>query len=223
MVRQTVVPSERLELAAHRAGHDIVVGIDEVGRGAWAGPLIVGAVVLPANRRLLGLRDSKLLPRLDRERLARRIKRTARAWSIGIVDVREMNEIGLAAALGLAARRAIDGLGMLPTLCLVDGKYPFRTLDIEQRSVVKGDVTVRCIAAASVVAKVERDRMMRTLHRHDASVRHFRFDLNKGYPAPVHRQALVSLGPTSHHRTCFTPIRELIMAGSQSGGRSQFV
>ncbi len=210
MKRFRPIPDEAHERGLRTAGHTHIVGIDEVGRGAWAGPLVVGAVILPHDRRILQLRDSKLLGRLAREQLSRRIKRVAVSWAIGIVDLPELDEIGLAASLALAAERAIARLAVRPTVALVDGKYPFKGLAIEQAAVVKGDQLIRCVAAASVVAKVERDRMMRTLHRNERSVRPFRFDRNKGYPSPSHQEQLRSIGPSAHHRTSFSPIRTMV-------------
>lgn len=209
-MRRSFIPNEMAEREAYVAGHQVVVGIDEVGRGAWAGPLVVGAVILPPNRRLLRLRDSKLLLRSERDQLASRVKRVATSWSIGVVDVRELDEVGLGVALGIAAKRALDGLSVMPTLCLVDGKYPLRSLEIEQQPIIKGDTSVRCIAAASVIAKVERDRMMRTLHRSDLRARPYRFDLNKGYPSSLHQQRLGIHGASPFHRTSFAPIRALL-------------
>lgn len=209
MVNVQVIPRETIEQKLRAEGHEFVVGIDEVGRGAWAGPLMIGAVILPSDRRILGLRDSKLLAREERDALSRRLKRVALSWSVGTVDVREMNEMGLAQSLSVAASRAIDGLSIRPSIGLLDGKYQFRGLALEHRAIIKGDMIVRCIAAASVIAKVERDRMMRTLHRTESTIRSFRFDLNKGYPSPLHQTKLRELGPSAHHRTCFAPVREL--------------
>ncbi len=206
----TPIPDELHERPLYAAGHRFVVGVDEVGRGAWAGPLVVGAVVLPPERRILGLRDSKLLDREKREQLSRRIKRIALCWAVGVVDLPELDEIGLAASLSVAATRAIGSLSVVPTAALVDGKYPFKGLTIEQVAVIKGDQHVRCIAAASVIAKVERDRMMRTLHRSTPAVRPYRFDRNKGYPSPLHQERLRTHGASSHHRASFSPIRALV-------------
>ncbi|MCA9388551.1 ribonuclease HII [Candidatus Berkelbacteria bacterium] len=205
-----MIPRESLEAKHRSQGFGLIAGLDEVGRSSWAGPLVMGAVILPNNLRLNGLRDSKLLTRSERDRLARRIKKNALSWSIGIVAVSELNSFGLAEGLQLAAKRAIGNLKLVPDLVLVDGLYEFKKLDTRQKAYVRADMTIRCVAAASVVAKVERDRMMRTLHRTHQNLRRFRFDLNKGYPSPLHRQELRSLGPTGFHRTCFKPVaREL--------------
>ena len=209
MKRATPIPREEIERSLRAEGHEVIAGIDEVGRGAWAGPLVVGAVILPNDRRILGLRDSKLLTREERDDLSPRLKRAALAWSVGIVDVREMNEIGLANSLSVAASRAVNGLSMRPSIGLLDGKHQLKGLKLEHRTVIKGDILIRCIAAASVIAKVERDRMMRTLHRAESTVRSYRFDLNKGYPSPLHQAKLREFGSSVHHRMCFAPVREL--------------
>lgn len=201
------IPSNRLEEEYRGHGYRVVAGLDEVGRGAWAGPLVMGAVVLPPKRRMLGLRDSKLLTRREREVLARRIRRLAVTWALGIVTVEELNAFGLAKGLMLAAQRAVAGLAPLPDIVLVDGPHQFRDLAIPQQAIVKGDMTIQAIAAASVLAKVARDQMMRTLHRDDQSVRLFRFDQNKGYPSPWHRATLAKAGPSVHHRLSFQPVK----------------
>lgn len=189
---------------------EVLVGIDEVGRGAWAGPLVVGAVILVADAQIEGLKDSKLLSLRQRERLVPQIQAAAISWAIGIVEVWELDAIGLGASLGLAAQRAIDCLRLRPTKALVDGKYPFRNVDIEQQPIIGGDRSVPCISAASVIAKVMRDQVMRELHDCDHQVQPFRFDLNKGYPSALHRAMLATHGPLAHHRRSFAPIRALL-------------
>ena len=144
------IPHERLEAELRASGHSLICGMDEVGRGAWAGPLVVGAVILPPDHQIHHLRDSKLLTRLERERIARRIKGVALSWAIGIVEVEELNYWGLGQGLSVAAARAVAALNPQPTLILIDGKYPFRDLPIPQHPVIRGDQTVRAIAAASV-------------------------------------------------------------------------
>ncbi len=188
----------------------MIVGIDEVGRGAWAGPLVVGAVVLPADAHIEGLKDSKLLSPRQRERLVPVIQSLAMSWAVGVVLVDELDDIGLAASLGLAAQRATDQLLVKPTRFLVDGKYPYRNFLVEQELIIGGDNTIPCISAASVIAKVFRDNLMRDLHKSDATVRPFRFDLNKGYPSALHRSVLCESGPSIYHRRSFAPIRKLL-------------
>src|SRR5690606_2934978 len=141
-------------------GADVVVGVDEVGRGAWAGPLTVGAVVVPVDRRVYKVRDSKLLTEPEREAIFDRVSTWARAWGVGHASPEECDELGMSDAQRLAARRAIEGLGVAPDAVLVDGNWDF--VGGAQR-IVGGDRTSLSIAAASILAKVSRDRLMRSL------------------------------------------------------------
>jgi ribonuclease HII len=195
--KASMSPSLAVERELWAAGDEIVVGVDEVGRGAWAGPLAVGAAVLPQDRRVNKVRDSKLLTELEREALYDRIGEWCRAWSVGFASVEECNELGMAEAQRVAARRAIEGLELEPDRVLIDGNWDFvgggRT-----KKLVKGDRRVLSIAAASILAKVTRDRVMRM---ESESFPGYDFDLNKGYPCPRHKTALRAYGPTSIHRT----------------------
>ncbi len=177
-------------------GHHIVVGIDEVGRGAWAGPLTIGAVVAPHDRRLYKLRDSKQLTEAEREGLFDRIADWASAWSVGHASVEECDRLGMSAAQKLAARRAVEGLGLEPDAVILDGTWDFVGHRVT-RKLVRADATCLSVAAASILAKVTRDRMMRAEAEHFPA---FNFDNNKGYPCPKHRIALSGYGPTSIHR-----------------------
>lgn len=189
-------PSLAVERALWDAGHEVVVGMDEVGRGAWAGPLTLGAAVVPRDRRVNKIRDSKMLTEAEREALFDRIAEWCVAWSVGHASQQECDELGMSAAQRLAARRALDGLGVEADQVLVDGNWDFvgggRT-----RRIVKGDTTCLSIAAASILAKVTRDRIMRSEAR---SFPGYDFELNKGYPCPRHKVALQAWGPTSIHR-----------------------
>ncbi len=189
-------PSLEYERALWAQGHDVVVGVDEVGRGAWAGPLTVGAAVLPPDRRVYKIRDSKLLRESEREALFDRIAGWCRAWAVGHVSQEECDELGMSAAQKLAARRAIDGLGLVPDQVLIDGNWDFVGGGRTQR-LVKGDARCLSIAAASILAKVSRDRIMRTEAEHFPG---YDFERNKGYPCPRHKLALQGMGPTSIHR-----------------------
>lgn len=177
-------------------GHRVVVGVDEVGRGAWAGPLTIGAAVLPADRRVYGVRDSKQLTEARREQLFDRIGGWCTAWSVGHVSHAECDELGMSAAQRLAARRALEGLGVTPDVVLVDGRWNFVD-GVPTRTIVRGDATCLSIAAASVLAKVSRDRIMRA--QADCYPA-YDFDRNKGYPCPRHKLALKGYGPTAIHR-----------------------
>jgi ribonuclease HII len=189
-------PSRRVEEALWAEGHRVVVGVDEVGRGAWAGPLSVGAAVIPTDRRVNKIRDSKMLTEGEREAIFDRVAEWCVAWHVGHVSQAECDELGMSAAQKLAARRAIDGLGVEPDQVLIDGNWDFvgggRT-----RKIVKGDATCLSIAAASILAKVSRDRLMRAEAEHHPG---YDFEFNKGYPCPRHKMALAGMGPTAIHR-----------------------
>ncbi len=189
-------PSLRNERELWDEGHEHVIGVDEVGRGSWAGPLTIGAVVLPRDRRVNKVRDSKLLTEREREALFDRIKDWAVAWGVGSASHDECDELGMSEAQRLAARRAVDALGVVPDAALVDGRWNFLGVP-NTRMIVKGDRTCLSIAAASILAKVTRDRFMRAEAEHYPG---FDFEFNKGYPCPRHRMALAGMGPTSIHR-----------------------
>ena len=189
-------PSLAYERDLWAQGHEFVVGMDEVGRGAWAGPLAIGACVLPNDRRVNGVRDSKMLSERERERLFDRLASWCVSWSVGMVSHEECDAIGMSAAQKLAARRAIEGLSAKPDHVLIDGNWDF----VETGNVtklVKGDALCLSIATASILAKVTRDRLMRAEDEHFPA---FHFAENKGYPCPRHKMALQAWGPTSIHR-----------------------
>ena len=190
------VPSRSYELEAWDAGHEVVVGLDEVGRGAWAGPLSIGAVVLPRDRRVNGIRDSKQLTEARREALIDRIVDWCVASSVGHATPQECDELGMSAAMRLAAHRALDGLGVQADLVLIDGSWDFVGRG-STRTIVKGDAHCLSIATASILAKVTRDRQLRA---DAASFPAYDFERNKGYPCPRHKLALAGYGPTSIHR-----------------------
>ena len=189
-------PTRSLERDLWEAGHDVIVGIDEVGRGSWAGPLMVGAAVLPRDRRVNGVRDSKMLTEREREVMFERIADWCEAWAVGGATQEECDELGMSAAQKLAARRAIEGLAVAPDRVLIDGSWDFIGGGIT-RTIVKGDAKCLSIAAASILAKVTRDRIMRAEAEHFPG---YDFERNKGYPCPRHRMALAGMGPTTIHR-----------------------
>ena len=207
--RRTTVPTLGIERALWDEGHGVVVGVDEVGRGAWAGPLSVGAAVLPRDRRVYKVRDSKLLTECERERLFDRIAAWCVAWSVGHATQEECDDLGMAPAQRLAARRGIEGLGLEPGAVLVDGNWDFIG-DGRTRRVVKGDMTCLSIAAASILAKVTRDRLMRAEAEHFPA---YDFDRNKGYPCPRHKAALQAWGPTSIHRRRWIFMEHMVWTG----------
>jgi ribonuclease HII len=191
-------PTRAIEKELWAQGHEVVVGIDEVGRGAWAGPLVVGAAVLPTDRRVNGVRDSKVLTEAGREQLFDRIAGWCDAWAIGEASHAECDDLGMAAAQRLAAQRAIAALGVRPDAAVVDGTWNFvspHVAHVEMR--VKADLHCLSVAAASILAKVTRDRAMREAARHFPQ---WSFDTNKGYPCPLHKAGLQGYGPSSIHR-----------------------
>lgn len=178
------------------AGADVVVGIDEVGRGAWAGPLTLAAAVVPKDRRINKVRDSKMLTEAEREAMFDRVVDWVEAYGVGHATPAECDALGMSAAQKLAARRAIEGLGVPVDAVILDGKWDF-VGHPNTRKLVKADAKCLSVAAASIIAKVTRDRMMRD----DAeSFPGYDFDANKGYPCPRHQMALQAYGPTSIHR-----------------------
>lgn len=189
-------PGLARERSLWAAGHEVVVGIDEVGKGAWAGPLTLGAVVVPKNRRVYKIRDSKMLTEPEREALFDRIADWCEAWAVGHATARECDELGMSEAQRVAARRALDGLGVACDHILIDGKWDFIGSGAVTR-IVRGDATCLSIAAASILAKVTRDRVMRDVARHYPQ---YVFDQNKGYPCPRHKAALQMAGPSPIHR-----------------------
>jgi ribonuclease HII len=191
-------PTRSIEKELWAAGHEVIVGIDEVGRGAWAGPLMVGAAVVPPDRRVNGVRDSKLLTEANRERLFDRIAGWCAAWAVGAASQEECDELGMAAAQRLAAQRALAGLSVRPDVAVVDGKWDFVSPHVDQVEMrVKADMRCLSVAAASILAKVTRDRVMREA---SASYPLWSFDTNKGYPCPAHKAALQGYGPSAIHR-----------------------
>jgi ribonuclease HII len=202
-------PSLAHERELWEAGHEVIVGMDEVGRGAWAGPLTVGAAVLPRDRRVYKVRDSKQLTAFEREALFDRIAEWCTAWAVGHATHEECDELGMSEAQRLAARRAIAGLGVPPDRVLLDGKWDFVGGGITRR-IVRGDARCLSISAASILAKVTRDRIMLGESEHHPW---WFFDSNKGYPCPRHKAALRGMGPSSIHRRTWVFMDNLPWSG----------
>ncbi|MBL8555923.1 MAG: ribonuclease HII [Phenylobacterium sp.] len=188
-------------------GH--VCGVDEAGRGPWAGPVYAGAVIFdPRKRPPKGLDDSKKLTARAREGLEGEIKTKALAWGVGFATVEEIWELNILHAAGLAMCRAIEAMAVQPKYALVDGNYRFK-LPCEVKTVVGGDAKSKSIAAASILAKVARDRLMTEM---DARYPGYGFASHKGYNAPIHMEALVTMGPCEIHRRAWRPVK-LVLAG----------
>jgi len=182
-------------------------GVDEVGRGPLAGPVVAAAVVLDESKPIEGLADSKALREAQRNLLAESIRQNSLAWSIAWADAAEIDSINILQATFLAMRRALLGLRVLPKIAEVDGnRLPnlvFGNRTIEGRAIVGGDASVQAISAASIIAKVYRDQRMRAMHE---EYPHYGFDQHKGYGTAMHRQSIERWGPCPEHRRSFRPI-----------------
>jgi ribonuclease HII len=188
-----------------------LAGLDEAGRGAWAGPVVAGAVVLPDDRLTLErdlaqVRDSKTLTPIQRETLYGQILQVALAVGVGVVPPERIDSLGIVPATRLAMQRAVARLSPGPDYLLID-YLRLADLPLPQRSLAKGDAQVLTIAAASIVAKVSRDRLM---VKWDAQYPGYGFGQHKGYGTPQHRAALVELGACSLHRRSFAPVRAVL-------------
>ncbi len=180
-----------------------VCGVDEAGRGPWAGPVSAAAVILDARCIPAGIDDSKKLTAKARERLETEIKASALAWCVAFASVEEIAELNILHATGLAMHRAVEGLQVAAAHALVDGNYAFK-LPCPVKTVVGGDALSLSIGAASILAKTARDRLMAEL---DQTYPGYGFASHKGYNAPVHVEALRLLGPCPIHRRAWRPIR----------------
>lgn len=198
------VPGVRIERSYSDLGA-VVAGVDEVGRGAWAGPVTYAAVVLPDDRRMYKLRDSKLLDPPRRTELTARLRRFAVGIGLGQASNVEIDALGMSDAIRLAARRAVDALPLEPDVLLIDGNWDFLAgYGTHNVRIVHGDAHAASIAAASIVAKTTRDAQMAELApAHPA----YGFADHKGYPSPEHRRVLAERGPCGLHRTTWTPVR----------------
>lgn len=204
-------PDLRFERRFWRGGCTYVAGMDEAGRGALAGPIAVGAVLLPAPSAQLGrktslavlrgVRDSKQMTPAEREVAAERICAHALAWYVGFASAEEIDACGIVTAGRLAALRAVEGLSLYPDALLTDFRLELPELDIPQAALVKGDARCLSIAAASVLAKTARDALMREL---DAQLPGYGLAQHKGYGTEAHRKAILRMGPSPIHRRTFS-------------------
>ena len=182
-----------------------VAGVDEAGRGPLAGPVVAAAVVAPDGWTLPGLDDSKKLTAARREALVDRIKESCTAWAIGSASEEEIDRLNILQATFLAMRRALDGLGVAPQAVVVDGNRCIPGVPLPQMAVVEGDGKIATIAAASILAKTFRDRLMVELEEVWPG---YGFSVHMGYPTAIHLKALVDLGPCPVHRKSFGPVRK---------------
>ena len=182
---------------------DIVCGVDEAGRGPLAGPVVAAAVILNPKRRIRGLDDSKVLSAKTREALYEKIVERSLAYCVASASVEEVDQLNILHATMLAMKRAVEGLSLTPTLARIDGnRCP--QLSVRSEAVIGGDALVPAISAASILAKVTRDRMLVELHERFPV---YGFDAHAGYGTPQHLAALAAHGPCEHHRRSFAPVR----------------
>ena len=200
------LPDYALEDAALRAGARVVAGVDEVGRGPLAGPVTAAAVVLDPRRIPDGINDSKKLTAKRREILALAIMESC-DWAVGHASVEEIDALNILRASHLAMCRALAGLRQRPDLALIDGNMLPRDLPMPGQAVVKGDARSLSIAAASLVAKLLRDRIMVDLAQQHPG---YGWEVNAGYPTKLHKQALLNLGVTPYHRRSFKPVHNIL-------------
>ncbi len=196
--------SEQLGLVFDAPG--LIAGVDEAGRGPLAGPVVAAAVILDDLQPIKGLNDSKQLTARARERLYVEIHAKALCFCIAQASVEEIDALNILQATMLAMRRAVEGLRLRPNKVLVDGNR-LPTLKVAAEAIVQGDAKVKAISAASILAKVHRDRLCQELHRQHPE---YGFDGHKGYPTPAHLAALKEHGACPHHRRSFGPVRDVL-------------
>ena len=205
-----VGPTDEFELEARRRGYRCTAGLDEAGRGPLAGPVVAAAVILPSRCRLVGVNDSKQVSETERTRLYDVIVGRARGIGVGIATEQEIDRLNILEATRLAMRRAMAALTP-PADCLLIDAVALPDLAIPSRSIIKGDTLSLSIAAASIVAKVTRDRMMVAYHR---TYPDYNFLSHKGYGTKEHLQRLVQYGPCAIHRRTFAPVAQIVSGSS---------
>lgn len=196
--RLNILKKDEVEL--YNSGLNYIAGIDEAGRGPLAGPVVVGAVIMPKDSFIEGVNDSKKISEKKREALYEQITKEAIAWGVGIVNQDEIDEINILQATKKAVTMAIDELKIKPELILVDALTNINTRNIPYKSIIKGDAKNYCISAASIIAKVTRDRMMLEW---DEIYPQYGFKAHKGYGTKAHIQAIKDYGPCILHRKSF--------------------
>jgi ribonuclease HII len=202
------MPDLSREASLHACGKQRIAGVDEAGRGPLAGPVVAAAVILPMRFTCAGLDDSKKISPARREKLYDHLTRDAEIiWAVGMADCLEIDTMNILRATHLAMRRAVEALNPLPDHCLVDG-LPVRGLPLPHDAIVKGDGLSLSIAAASIIAKVTRDRIMGEIDREHPE---FGFARHQGYGTKEHLEALRIHGPCRHHRRSFQPVAQLTL------------
>lgn len=199
------------ERAARAAGFVRVAGLDEAGRGPLAGPVVAAAVVLPEGLLISGVKDSKEVPEQERERLYEIITQNALAFGIGIVDEKTIDKVNIYQASIMAMEKALEAVSPAPDYLLIDA-LPLSNVPIPQKAIIKGDRLSHSIAAASILAKTARDRMMRELHERFPE---YNFRKHKGYATREHIELLKKYGPCPAHRRSFQPVAEMLREAGQ--------
>ncbi len=200
------LPTFREERELLARGITLIAGVDEVGCGCWAGPVFAAAVILPLDSRIGLIRDSKTLSASQRERLVVKIKAAAMDWAVGSASAVEVDELNIRQAAALAMRRALASLKVAPQFVLVDA-FTIPGLAVAQKNIVHGDLKVKSIAAASIVAKTARDAHLAEL---DALYPGYGFAEHKGYGTKAHQEALARLGPCAEHRKTYAPVKAVM-------------
>jgi ribonuclease HII len=200
-------PTFDKEAGLYRQGFELVAGVDEAGRGPLAGPVVAAAAILPRDWDPKGVNDSKRLTANRREELAETIKARAVAWALGRAEPQEIDRLNIHHASLLAMRRAVEGLRPAPDYLLVDGRFCL-AMEMPQEAVVKGDATCLSVAAASILAKVDRDALMLALHHEYPA---YNFAAHKGYPTKEHKRALERFGPCPAHRKSYGPVAQRML------------
>ncbi|MBU4360752.1 ribonuclease HII [Candidatus Parcubacteria bacterium] len=198
-------PTNKYENRLRKQGYNFIAGLDEAGRGSWAGPLVSGAVIFQPNVKIKNIKDSKLLSESKRQKMFLYITKNCLTWSVGVVAPQEIDNLGILPANRLAFERAVKRLALKPDYLLIDG---LRNLDsaIHNEFVIKGDQKILSIAAASIVAKVVRDSILNNLNK---SYPEYNFHQHKGYGTKKHLDAIHKYGPCEIHRFSFKPINML--------------
>ncbi len=198
-------PNWQYEKSLQQKGYRQIAGLDEAGRGAWAGPIVAAAVILPIGVKISGLNDSKLLTARQRENIFTQIIKLASCWSIGIIRQQIIDSMGINYANRLAMIKAVNALSSPPDYLLIDAiKIPYES---ESQSIVSGDRKIYSIAAASIIAKVTRDQLMRDYHKKYPA---YGFDSHKGYGTRLHSGKIKKHGICALHRLSYKPIKEAI-------------
>jgi len=205
--RETVADLANIENTLHKRGYNIIAGTDEAGRGPLAGPVVAAAVILPHGLIIPNLADSKKLSQRQREFLFDEIAGSGAICSVGVIDNETIDRVNILRASLLAMHKAIMSLEKNPGFILVDGNFTIPNLDIPQMAIVGGDAICDSISAASIIAKVTRDRIM---DKYQELYPHYSFSNHRGYPTKKHLDELEIFGPTDIHRKTFRPVEKII-------------